>query len=380
MKTEYDAIVVGGGIVGASAGYHLARAGVDTLLVDRHDPGRATSAGAGILAPEISGRDEAWFHFAVASVAYYSNLLPMLDADGGGDTGYDQCGLLLVAATEDERSPFTKTKATIFQRQQERDTPSVDDLYEISPGEAKELFPPLAHVLEAIYFRNAARVDGRLMESALRRAAAKHELATLAASVESLLIENGTIRGVRTTQGTFHTQNVLIAGGAWSPALGQQLQVDLPVAPQRGQIAHLDLPNQETGKWPIVDAFHGHYIVCWPGRDGAGRVVVGATRETGSGYQSSTSVSGVIETMSEALRVAPGLADAHLHEFRVGLRPYSADGLPFLGPVPGKVGAYIATGHGPTGLQLGPFSGKLMAELICGHPVDIDLHPFRIDR
>ena len=58
----YDAIVVGGGIVGMSTAYHLMCAGVKTLLIDRGDQGRATDAGAGIISPEMHGRGpEAWF-------------------------------------------------------------------------------------------------------------------------------------------------------------------------------------------------------------------------------------------------------------------------------------------------------------------------------
>jgi D-amino-acid dehydrogenase len=68
MTVSYDTIVVGGGIVGASAAYHLTLAGAKTLLIDRRDVGRATDAGAGILAPEMNRRDpDAWFEFAVPS-------------------------------------------------------------------------------------------------------------------------------------------------------------------------------------------------------------------------------------------------------------------------------------------------------------------------
>lgn len=65
---EHDAVVVDGGIVGTSTGYHLARAGVDTLLVDRRDEGRATDAGAGILSAATSSRGEPWFGFAAEAV------------------------------------------------------------------------------------------------------------------------------------------------------------------------------------------------------------------------------------------------------------------------------------------------------------------------
>jgi len=170
---------------------------------------------------------------------------------------------------------------------------------------------------------------------------------------------------------------VVIAGGAWSAAFAEQLAVQIPVGPQRGQIIHLRMRGQDVSRWTIVSRFRGHYIVPWPD----GRVVVGATRETGSGYDPRlTARGGVHEALGEALRAAPGLADDEIHEMRVGLRPLSADMLPVLGQVPGTSGVYLATGHGPTGLQLGPFSGKVVAELALGRDSGVDLAPLEIAR
>jgi D-amino-acid dehydrogenase len=138
----------------------------------------------------------------------------------------------------------------------------------------------------------------------------------------------------------------------------------------------MHLAGQPTGDWPVVHGFHDHYIVTW----GGGRVVAGATRETGSGFDPRVTASGVHAVLGEALRVAPGLAGARMLETRVGLRPLSADGLPVLGRVPGVAGAYVATGHGPSGLTLGPYSARVVADLVVGRVPDLDLAPFRPDR
>ncbi|HXF64376.1 MAG TPA: FAD-dependent oxidoreductase [Caldilineaceae bacterium] len=377
MNRSYDAIIVGGGIVGASAAYHLARAGAKTLLVDRHDRGRATDAGAGILAPEMNRRDpDPWFEFAVPAVAYYPELVAALQAEEAGETSYARCGMLLVAATPDEVPAYTDAERHILARRQQRHEPPEHDLHPVSPGEARELFPALGQLHGALYYRNAARVDGRQLGQALRRAAERHGLDVLESSVERLTLDHGRVTGVIVDQERYSAATTVIAGGAWSAAFGAQLGVRIPVEPQRGQIAHLELPGQETGGWPIVGAFRGHYLVPWPN----GRVAAGATRETGSGFQPTTTAAGVQEVLSEALRVAPGLAPARLLEVRVGLRPLPPDGLPVLGPVPGMDGVLLATGHGPTGLQLGPYSGKLMAELALGQTPAVDLAPFSVSR
>jgi D-amino-acid dehydrogenase len=168
---------------------------------------------------------------------------------------------------------------------------------------------------------------------------------------------------------------VIIAGGAWSPAFGEQLGVAIPIVPLRGQIIHLGLPGMETADWPIIEPFRGHYMVCWPDS----RVVCGATREQ-AGFAPHLTAGGVHEVLSEALRVAPGLAGAEIREIRVGLRPYSADHLPVLGTVPGVDGVYLATGMGATGLHLGPYCGKLAAEWALGQASEADISAFGVGR
>jgi D-amino-acid dehydrogenase len=172
------------------------------------------------------------------------------------------------------------------------------------------------------------------------------------------------------------TGAVAIAGGAWSEGFARQLGVTIPVVPQRGQIIHLGLHGTDTSRWPVVSAFHEQYLVAWPDS----RVVAGATRETGSGFAPHTTLVGVRDVLGEALRVAPGLAQAEVREVRVGLRPLTPDGLPVLGPVPGVAGVFLVTGHGPTGLTLGPYSGKLVADQMLGKALETDLSPFAVAR
>jgi D-amino-acid dehydrogenase len=388
MSSSYDAVVIGGGIVGAAAAYQLVRAGATTLLIDRQDPGRATSAGAGILAPEISRESDAWFDFAVHAVGYYPTLLAQLAVSNAGGAqrapalgpGYARCGLLLVAATPDEIAPFEDAQRLILARQRQRGEPSINDLHPISPGEAKERFPALAAVHGALYDACAARIDGRLINTAILRAAHSHGLTTLATGVEQLVIEQNRIRGVIADGNLIDARAVIIAGGAWSSTFSRQLNLAIPIEPQRGQIIHLALPGVATGEWPVVNAFHGHYLVCWPGDGQAGRVVAGATRETGAGFAPYSTASGVLEVLSEALRVAPGLAGAQISEIRIGLRPRTPDNLPVLCRAPTVEGVVIAAGHGATGLQLGPFSGKIAADLALGQPSPVDIGAFDVSR
>ena len=372
-----DAIVIGGGVVGASLAYHLAKAGSNTRLIDRHDEGRATDAGAGILAPQISSTEsEDWYRFGVTCVDYYQPLIAALEAEQDGDTGYKKCGVLRVAIDDDELQAYEQAHNIVFERQ-ERDTPADEhDIRDVSPAEAKALFPALGDVQKAFYHKGGARVDGRLLCAAITKAGAANGLSIQHAGVDALLIEDKRVVGVMVDGEEIRAGKVAIAGGAWSKMFAEQLGVHIPVEPQRGQIIHLGLNGTDTSNWPVLNPFRGHYMVAWDDS----RVVVGATREDDTGFAPVTTAAGVREVLDEALRVAPGLANAQLLDVRIGLRPYSVDRLPVLGTVPGVENIFLATGHGPTGLQLGPYSGKVVADMMAGNPVHDDLTAFHIER
>jgi D-amino-acid dehydrogenase len=367
----YDAIVVGGGVVGLSTAYHLVLGGAKTLLVDKGQAGRATDAGAGILsAASDTAAADPYDGFAAHAARYYPLLIDRLAAEGAGDTGYGVCGSLTVAVSDDEIAAFEQMRARVCRQP----AAQAEGYAELSPEQARGLFPPLARVQGAIHCSRHARVDGRLLAAALRKVALAHGVTAREAEVSDLSVEHGAVRSVAIDGEAVPAGHVVIAAGAWSRSLCERIGVLVPVAPQRGQIVHLDLPETDTGGWPIVRAFRDHYMVPWPGR-----VVVGATRER-VGFAPRTTVAGIMEVVSEAVRVAPGLRGAALAEVRVGLRPATPDGLPILGRAPGVANLHLATGHGAVGLQLGPFSGKVIADAITRGDPGVDIAPFAPDR
>ena len=369
----YDAIVIGGGVAGMATAWHLVRGGRRTLLLDRADQGRASAAGAGILSAKFAPGDaDPLDRLKAQALRYYPELIERLRAEDAGDTGYAITGALTVALDEDELAPFARLRA----RLQERPDAGEEGHRETTAAAAQALFPPLGAVRGVLHSTGDGRVDGRLLVAALERSAVAHGLVRRSAEVERLLVDGGRIRGVALAGEEVRAGWVVVAAGAWSQALGATCGLRIPVEPQRGQICHLRLPGADTGRWPVINAFRGHYMVCWP----EGRVVVGATRETGSGFRPQTTIRGIMEVLGEALRVAPGLAGACLHEVRVGLRPASPDGRPMLGAAPGVSGLLLATGHGPSGLLLGPYSGKLVAEIVTGGAAGTDLAPFEVAR
>jgi D-amino-acid dehydrogenase len=350
-----DAVVIGGGLLGAATAYQLARRGRSVALVDRADAGRATAAGAGILAPQTSASLSGdLLNLSLSALRHYEELQASLAEDGFADTGYAPADVLVVATAEDDQERFARNREVLL----DRHAAVVED---VSPAAARDRFPPLAEVTGALLARGCARVDGRMLTAALR--AAGRTLGVIERDADARRIEPGKT-GVRVLlhNGTeLSAAEAVVAAGAWSPELVGELGVALPVEAQRGQIVHLHAAAAVDASWPIVEGLRGHYILPWP----TGRVVCGATRETGSGLDPVLTLAGCEEVLREAHRLAPGLAQARIVEWRVGLRPLSTTGRPLVGALPGLPHVHVATGHGPNGLLLGPYCATLLAESLA---------------
>jgi D-amino-acid dehydrogenase len=370
--------VVGGGLVGSSAAYHAVRRGAEAVLVDRSDQGQATAAGAGILSPGsgFQDGDAELLRLAAVAASWYPELLERLAEDGEARTGYEVVGALHVATSEQEAFRLDGLLAELYRRKRAGFS-HIGDPAVVDDRSARERFPALGPVRGAVHIPGAARVDGRLLRDSLQRALRHRGGATMHGDAR-LLLDRDRRRaiGVSVDGRTVSADAVIVAGGAWSGALADDLGVSVPVAPQRGQIAHLELPGVATGDWPIVTGFHSHYLLTFP----ANRVVAGATREHGAGYDHRVTAAGMHEVLGEALRLAPGLAAATVLEVRIGFRPAIPDGKPVLGRSPGIENLWFATGHGPYGLQVGPWSGAAVTDLALGTPPPLDLGPFAVGR
>ncbi len=359
--------IVGGGVLGASTALHLAHAGADVVLVDAAHDGRATAAGAGIVCPWVSGaEDGAFYRLYAAGARYYPELVGLAGACGEHDLGFARVGGLCVsddAAELDFIAEYVRARAA--------EAPEAGEVRRLSTTEARALFPPLRAGLAGVLVTGGARVDGRRLTAALLRAA-RGLGADLREGMAELVASDGGVTGVRIAGETLAADCVVVTAGAWAPALLRPLGITLPVAPMRGQIVHLRLPGSDTTAWPVVLPQSTHYLVAFE----ESRVVAGATRESDAGFDYRITAAGQAEVLQEALHVAPGLAAATVIETRVGFRPVSADGLPLLGRVRGVDGLFVGNGLGAAGLTIGPFAGKLLADLALGRDTAMDLRPF----
>jgi D-amino-acid dehydrogenase len=361
-------IVVGSGVVGASCAYTARSLGAEVLLTDAALPGQATAAGAGIVCPWSSSLadDPVWYPFACAAARHYPRLVAELADLGETDLGYRQVGALVLAASAQHQDQIRQE----FLARRE-DAPEIGEVAALTGAEARALFPPLHPDHAAVLVGGACRVDGRLLAASMARAAAGRG-AVITASRAELACRSGRAVGVMLKGVLVEADVVVAATGAWTASFLEPAGVTVPVAPQRGQIVHLSLAPADTSRWPVVlPTASSHYLLAFEDS----RVVVGATRETGSGFDYRVTPGGLAEVLGQALAVAPGLAEGTYLETRVGFRPMGPDGLPLLGPVPGVDGLVVATGLGPTGLTMGPYAGAIAARVALGEQPGIDLTP-----
>ncbi len=364
VHASTDVVVVGGGLVGTACAYELAQSGARVVLVDRHDEGRATDAGAGILSPETIGGAPPFVALAEIAGEHYRSLIPQLADAGSPDPHYDMCGALRIAFREFDDEHFAANVTQSLARHPEL-------LQRVTPDEARDLFPPLGEVRAALYNPRGARVDGRALCAAIDAVARRLGVDRRHDGALEILVRDGRASAVRTTSALIPCAAVVIAGGAWTPAVAARFGLRVGVRPLRGQIVHLGL-DVDTASWPVLQPILSHYVVPWADR----RVALGATVEE-AGFDARVTAGGLRQLFSEGLRVSPGLADATLLEVRVGLRPVSDDDLPIIGALGEAEGVHVATGHGANGLLLGPVTGRIVADLVSSAASPpLDLTPF----
>jgi len=360
-------IVVGAGILGSSVAYHLSREGAEVEVVDQVHQGKATLAGAGIVCPWATKVTEPDFYrFYAAGGAYYRTLVADLAERGEVNFGYRQVGALILAKDETE---LAEVEARLMPRVAE--APEAGKVTRMTGTEAQALFPPLRDDLYALHVEGGARVEARAIAAAMMRVAQHAGVVSRNGHVE-LRRDGGKVTAFCDGQ-MLEADLIVVTAGAWANEILGPVGAPLPVAPQKGQIVHMRV-EQPTRDWPVLLPQASHYMLAFDDE----RVVAGATRENGSGFDYRVTPGGQAEVLNFALGLAPGLANATLIETRVGFRPATDGVKPLLGKVSGLDNVLIGNGLGAGGLTMGPLAGKLLAQAALGQQTDLDLSRYSI--
>jgi glycine oxidase len=357
-----DVVVIGAGVIGLAVGWYARRRGLDVLVLDRDQPGHATSyVAAGMLGPiaEATRGEEPLLELGLASARAYPTFVSELSrAAGGPDIGYRECGTLLVARDRDD--------AEALERELELRHRFGLRVERLLASEARRREPALAPTLRlALDVPDDHAVDPRRLTAALSGAltAAGGRIRS-GTRASTLALRDGSICGVQLDDGTeLAAAQVVIAAGAWCDEIdGIPLPARVPVRPVKGQILRLHDPAGPGLLERVVRMPSGGYIV----PRGDGRYVIGATMEE-RGFDTSFTAGAAFELLRDAGELVPGISELVIDELSVGLRPGTPDNLPVIGAteVPGLL---WAAGHRRNGILLAPITAQLVTEALIGEP------------
>ena len=340
MNDAADVIVIGGGIIGLTTAWRLARNGLGvTVLEAAPRPGLGASrAGAGILMPLYPWRHGEEMQARLRhSLEMYPELIADLKAHTGSDAGYRRTGMLALEHEEREQAALWAQA-------------NKQPLEQLDRGQCLQLQPQIHAPNGGLWLPEVNTVDNpallRLMARRLR------QLGVMIVSnckVRQVRHNGSEITALDTSKGTYHAASYILAAGAHSGAIGG---VKPPVRPVRGQMLALAAkPN------PLrhVVLSGGYYIA--PRRH---VILVGSTVEE-AGFDNSTSAQARTELMTAASKIMPQLKDSRCRAQWAGLRPGSASILTGRGEYRNL---YLNTGHHRNGLALAPGSASLLGELL----------------
>jgi glycine/D-amino acid oxidase-like deaminating enzyme len=383
-----DVVVVGGGIIGTSCAYELARRGASVTLFERDEI--AAGASGRNLGYLDTSKDPVLAPLARRTLDRYLEIASESPVPFFIDR--TAIGTLAVTLDEDEVDELRgwAEAAAAVGVTNER----------VEPAEVRRIEPELApNVIEAYVLDEGHRVDPAALTGAFAALAAKggadvrHHL-----GARRLIERSGRVTGVVTDDGVVEADVVVLAAGPWSAAIVRPLGVTLRVAGARGWLVHSAPGRKLVRRWiqsgarRSLDGHTGrsdpdlvlslrefgegvgsHDVspMIQPAPDGS--ILAGTSREPSLAADSyDLDVPRMVA--NEAVRLIPALADAPVIATWSGVRPVSPDERPLIGRV--MEGLVVSTGHGSEGVILGGASAELTAAIVLGEKAPFEPAPF----
>ncbi|MFI7223787.1 glycine oxidase ThiO [Nonomuraea angiospora] len=354
-------VIVGGGVVGLSLAWRLAREGRPVTLVDPAPASGASHAAAGMLAPvsEVTYTEVPLLRLGVASLRRWPGFAAELAADAGlpGAEALDlrSEGTLDVAFGADDLAALDELAAYL----EKLELP----VQRLTGRECRRLEPMLApSVRGGLLAAGDSWVDPRRVTAALLAALDRRGVPLVRARVAELLRDGGQVTGGQVTgvrleppgdddgRAELRADRVILAAGAWSAGLAE-----VPVRPVKGQIMRLRSPQPLLTRC-VRGTVHGTPVYLVPRGDG--ELVVGATQEE-MGFDTRVTAGGLYELLRDARELVPGITELEVSDVVAGLRPGTPDNLPLIGPS-GTPGLALATGHHRGGVLLAPLTADIL--------------------
>ena len=355
METNYETIIIGGGVIGNSIAFHLSECYKEgVLVIDKKYPMSGTS-GATQAWVWVHNKTPSWYaEFSMYSAELYPYLSKKI-----GDFEYKRTGGISPFFSQKDRE-----KALLLAEAYEKVGIKIKVL---SREEVLEKEPAInPKVVGATY----SSIDGnlnpfRLIDMYMRAAKKNGVHYSIYNKVTGIQIQDRMFT-VMSDKGMYLCKNLILAGGIWSKELGKIIGINIPVNRLRGQI----LVSEP------LKPFLNHTISGMR-QTSNGEVLMGYSSEK-SGFDRSTTLDVIQETANMAVHYIPTLKNVKIVRAFSGIRPIPDDGFPIIGKVTGIENLYVAATH--SGITLSPIIGTLITELITEGETSIPIDRYSISR
>ena len=367
---SYDVCIVGGGIVGLSSAYFLAKLGLTVNVIEKDSIGSHASGFAyGSLSP-------------LGEAGHAEDILPELEIARMGMDIHTLFAKELVENTgiqTDHRFRpaldliFTETEAENAKKQVEWRTDEKGYKVEwLSREEALRAVPHISKkILGAVYTEGVADVEPYKLMLALTQGCELLGVNISHGNVVNVVPDESNTE-IITESGAITCNNVVLAMGPWMGGTSDWLGVNVPIKPLKGQIVRLNAPNVEIN---CSVGWKGNYACTKP--DG---LLWAGTTEENMGFNDLPTPSGRDQIIESLDKMIPNLDEATLVQHTACLRPLPTDGKIILGPISTNKNIFLATGTGRKGILLGPAMGNIISQLITGREPEVNITSFSPNR
>ncbi|WP_337484959.1 glycine oxidase ThiO [Paenibacillus sp. OSY-SE] len=354
-----DMLIVGGGVIGCAIAYELSKRGLQVTLLERGRLGLGTTCtAAGMLAPVAERfKHKGLGSFARLSLDYFSIWAEELWEQSHVDIELRKRGLFIpVGSAEDVQDIQNELQQTnTYSNEGGIDSGGI----RWHPSsQMMKMEPRLSSELQGAFFlTDEGHVSPTKLTFALARSAERYGARIVESqTVTHILHKSGRVIGVETLGQSWHAGAVIICSGLESGMLTRDLGVDLTFYPVQGELA---VVRSHALQMESVVYGNGTYIV----PKSEGNIYIGATSHA-MRYDRTVKVGAIQRLISQATCLVPALAEAEWIQAWAGLRPATTDGLPFIGPVKGYDGLWLAAGHYRNGILLSAATGIGLAQWI----------------
>ena len=370
LPNSSDVVIIGGGIIGCSTLYHLIQKGVKNPVLLEKDVVGSGSTGRSMSLARMHYSNEVTTKMALESLNWFKNFEEIV----GHPSGFIQSGYMAIVGVKDARAMEENVAMhksvgvnvnLVSQAQAQEIAPMLDFLetgricYEPESGYAD------AYAVATGFGRRAVEMGARICTST---------------EVQSIIVDKGKIRGVRTNKGTIASDTVLIATGPWSQKFFQTFGVDIPLQPVRHQVILIRRPIGLIPSHPAVaDIMSG--LSFRP--DGSNLTAIGVGEEDTDldTYKQGHDMDVVADSFEKLVKRMPAMENGFYQGGWVGLFTCTPDWHPILDKVPGVDGLFCSVGFSGHGFKLSPMVGLCMSEMILdGRATSINIDQLNMDR